>query len=201
MHPGDVYVGHFTCDGRHTGEETAKQLSAFLRARGVDMDEVRVVGGDGTNQVVGWRGGWMACLERHLGRPLSRVVCLCHQAELPYRALFRSLDGQTVSPGAFAGPIGKRIAGPVHSLPMVPFAAVQCDDFPDLPPDVEADLSSDFRLLYQCARCVVSGDGTSVAHKTHGRVNMARWYTAQSRLLRLYMAEPSPSSELVTLVR
>ena len=133
--------------------------------------------------------------------PLSRVVCLCHQAELPYRALFRQLDGPTVGPDALAGPIGKRMTGPVHTMPVVAFAAVQCDDFPDLPADVEADLSSDFRLLYRCARCVVSGDGTSVAHKTHGRFNNARWYTAQSRLLRLYMAEPCPTSELETLTR
>ena len=63
------------------------------------MDAVRVIGGDGTNQVVGRPGGWMARLEELLGRPLSRVVCLCHHAEQPDRALFRELDGQSVSTG------------------------------------------------------------------------------------------------------
>ena len=28
MHPGDVCVGHFTCEGHHTGEATAEQLCA-----------------------------------------------------------------------------------------------------------------------------------------------------------------------------
>ena len=140
--------------------------NAFLRERGVDLDKVRVMGGNGTNQMTGWRGGWMAKLEQLLGRPLSRVVCLCHQAELPYRALFRQLDRQAMSPNAFAGPIGKRIDGPVHTMPVVAFQPIQSDDLPDLTADVEAGLSSDFRLLYQCAKCVMSGDGTSVAHKT-----------------------------------
>ena len=61
----------------------ADQLVSFLGERGIDLANVRVVGGDGTNSVVGYNGGWMAKLEALLGRPLTRVVCLCHQAELP----------------------------------------------------------------------------------------------------------------------
>ena len=57
MHPGDICIEHFTCEGRHTGEATAKQLCAFLRERGIYLNKVRVVGGDGTAQVVGWKSG------------------------------------------------------------------------------------------------------------------------------------------------
>ena len=68
VYRGDVGVGHFTCEGRHTGKATAKQLFAFfLHERGMDMDVVMVIMGDASNQVVGWRGGWMARLEELLG--------------------------------------------------------------------------------------------------------------------------------------
>ena len=84
-----VGVGHFTCESRHTGEATAKQLCAFfLHEREIDMDAVRVIGEDGTNQLVGWWGGCMAKLEELLGRLLNRVVYHRHQTEQPYRVLF-----------------------------------------------------------------------------------------------------------------
>ena len=40
------------------------------------------------------------------------------------------------------------------------------------------------------------GDASSVHHLTHGKVNHARWYTAQSRLLSLYMATDNPTPQL-----
>ena len=46
---------------------------------------------------------------------------------------------------------------------------------------------------------VAPGDGTAVAHRQHGPFNMARWHTARSRLLLVYMAEQHPSDELTTL--
>ena len=176
-----------------------EQLISFLCRRGVSHDNVCFVGGDGTNSVVGWRGGMMAELEQLLGRPLSRVVCLNHHAELPYRSLFRALDGQTTGPFSFSGPIGKLIDGAVHQLPVVQFEPLTGTELPQLPAETERGLSSDLRLLVQCARCVVSGDGGPVQHRRHGRLNMARWHTAQSRLLRVYMSQTHPSGELVAL--
>ena len=53
MHPDDVFLGHFTCSGRHTGQALADQLANFLEERGIDMAKVQIIGGDGTNPVVG----------------------------------------------------------------------------------------------------------------------------------------------------
>ncbi|KAF0311034.1 hypothetical protein FJT64_018102 [Amphibalanus amphitrite] len=61
--------------------------------------------------------------------------------------------------------------------------------------------SSDFQLLYDCARAVITGDGSSIADRKHGKMHQARWHTAQSRLLRHYMSVTSPSAPLVTLVK
>ena len=137
----------------------ADQLVSFLGERGIDLANVRVVEGDGTNSVVGYNGGWMAKLEALLGRPLTRVVCLCHQAELPYRALVRALDGRMTSKSTFEGPIGQMLAGPVHELPLVEFQPLTSIKLPLLPTEVEKSLSSDMRLLFQCAKCATTGDG------------------------------------------
>lgn len=196
MHPGDVLIGHFSCD-THTGAEVAEKLIAFLSERGVDIDKVVVVGGDGTNQVTGWRGGWMAVMEQTIGRPLGRVVCLLHQAELAYRALFCHLDGVTAGPKAWTGPVGKAICTEVHLLPVTSFARIPCEDFPS--PSDHVKFSSDCQLLFDCARAVVTGDASAVANKTHGKLHHARWHTAQSRLLRYYMSVPEPSAPLVKL--
>ena len=199
MHPGGVFIGHFSCSGWHTGKAVAEQLLGFLSERGVDVTTVTTIGGDGTSSVVGYRGGLMAHLERLLGRRLTRVVCLNHQAELPYRALFKKLDGGTTGPFSFAGPIGRMLAGPVHQLPVAQFRPLSGAELPAVPPEVLSGLSKDLRLLVECAFAVASGDGTAVAHRQHGQVNMARWHTSQSRLLRVYMADQNPSDKLTTL--
>ena len=199
MHPGNHFAGHFSCSGRHTGQALVDHFITFAEERGINMANVRVVGGDGTNTVVGYNGGWMAILEARLGRSFSRVVCLCHHAELPYRALFRSLDGGTKSKDTFEGPIGQNLSGAVHELPLVTFLPLTSAELPPLSAEVEAHLSSDMKLLYQCARSVVTGDGSSVAHRIHGQLCLARWYTAQSRLLRVYMSTRRPDIKMTTL--
>ena len=141
----------------------------------------------------------MAQLGRILDRPLTRVVCLNHQAELPFRAVFKKLDGQTTGQSSFSGPIGQMPSGPVHDLAVVKFKPLTGDELPELPPAVVQGLSNDLRLLMECAACVVSGDGSPVQHRLHGQLSMARWQTAQSRLPRVYMSEAEPSPELTTL--
>ena len=139
----------------------------------------------------------MAVMEQTMGRPLSRVVCLLHQAELAYRALFCYLDGVTAGPKAWTDPIGKAICKEVHLLPVTNFAPIACEDFPS--PSDQIKFSSDCQLLFECARAVISGDASAVASKTHGKLHHARWHTAQSRLLRYFMSVPEPPASLVKL--
>lgn len=146
--------------------------------------------------------GQMACFERLLGRPLQRLVCLCHQAELPFRALFQHLDGKTSGPSTFSGPLGREVARDVHKLPIKSFPRLRCPDFPSVPATVVGGLSTDLRLLYELARAIVSDDEVPprLAAAAHGKLYAARWHTAQSRLLRLYMAKERPNDSLSALV-
>lgn len=53
MHPGDVHVGHFSCEPgeKHTGETYARKLLHFLTERNISSGNLAAIGGDGTNQV------------------------------------------------------------------------------------------------------------------------------------------------------
>ena len=56
---------------------------------------------------MGHKTGMLAVLEKKLGRKLQTVGCNLHQNELPFRSLFKKIDGATKSPNHFAGPTGK----------------------------------------------------------------------------------------------
>ena len=70
-----------------------------------------------------------------------------------------------------------------------------------MPTEVEAALSKDIQLLYRCAKAVVSRDCSRVARREHGVLNLARWYTTQSRVLRLNMSTTRLSAKLLELTR
>lgn len=64
------------------------------------------------------------------------------------------------------------------------------------------ELRSDQRYLYRMVRAVDSGIcETDLADIKPGPVNLSRWNTMASRLLRLYVAKPSPSNNLQILVQ
>ena len=48
-------------------------------------------------------------------------MCLLHTNELPLRHVFAALDGGNKWSDTFAGPIGKKIQGPVSSWPVTQF--------------------------------------------------------------------------------
>ena len=50
-------------------------------------------------------------------RNLHTIGCSLHQNELPFRALFKHLDGTTKSPTTFNDPLGKLCANDCHNLP------------------------------------------------------------------------------------
>ena len=93
----------------------------------------------------------MAHFEALLGRAIVRVICVCHQTELPYPALLHHIDEKTTGSTTFSGPIGKQIGGDVHSLEVVISPSIPSADLPRLTAEVEQELSSEVKLLYRCA--------------------------------------------------
>ena len=80
-------------------------------------------GCDGTPYNTGPWEGVLACLEKELGRPLQRLVCLLHENELPLKRLMKTFDGPTSGPQSWTGPIGLQLQK-AESLPVKKFKVI-----------------------------------------------------------------------------
>ena len=72
---------------------------------------------DNTNANTGCEGGLATLLEKKIKRNLHTIGCSLHRNELPFRALFKHLDGTTKSHTTFNGPLCKLCANDCHNLP------------------------------------------------------------------------------------
>ena len=100
------------------------------------------------------KNGFVVNLQRILGRNLHLVGCALHQNELPLRALFKKLDGETKHPANFSGPLGKRL----NKEPQVLFDVVETpitEEF--IPKQVLKDFSDDQRLLSEYCKGIGYG--------------------------------------------
>lgn len=106
------------------------------------MDELDVIGCDGTVTNTGWKTGVIRTIEEKLKRPLQWGVCLLHFNELPFRHLFQTLDGETTGPKSFSGPIGVQLSK-CEKLPVLNFESIECE-IPDIDKNI---LSKDQQYL------------------------------------------------------
>ena len=73
----------------------------------VDTKAIVAVGCDGTSVNTGRICGIIRLLDLEFIKPLQWFVCQLHANELPLRRLLEYLDGVTVGPRAFTGPLGQ----------------------------------------------------------------------------------------------
>ena len=148
-------------------------------------------------------GCWSGCiarLEEMLGKPLQWAICLLHCIELPLRHVFKTLDGVTKSPDTFSGPIGKCLNGSVSDWEVVNFKRISNPHFPEIPPDVVQNLSTDQYYGYRMATAVIVGEvDEDLALLEVGEIFHARWLTLACRILRYYVSVKKPSSNLKVL--
>ena len=136
----------------------------------------------------------MRFLEEHLQRPLQWVICLLHFNELPFKHLFQTIDGRATGPEKLTGPIGKKLNDcektKIAAFPRIPVSH-------SLPITNRADLSHDQQYLFDCFEAVKSGVcSVKLANSSPGKLNLSRWVTTASRILRFYMSQDSPSTNL-----
>lgn len=129
-------------------------------------------------------------------RPLQWFICLLHFNELPYRHLFENLDGITTGPASFSGPIGKKLIG-CEKNPVVEYEPIQSKSSIDI---TKANLSKDQQYLLDIVKAINSGIcDNDLAVKDPGPLSHSRWLTCANRVLRLYISQSNPSSEIKTL--
>ena len=127
--PGSIFLGHQVPFSGH-GISLGLQFHRFLKEMGWD-GSLMVAGADGCKVNTGHKEGALVYLEKLLGRPLHRFICMLHMCELPWRAIVRALDGGTSGLSSLKGPIGSTFAEEeLSKLEVVGFSTNPNPDFP-----------------------------------------------------------------------
>lgn len=192
------------------GEPFGKYLGHIALKRGLAVNicdgilekfgniDFSAIGSDGTVTNTGHTGGIIRLIEERLDRPLQWLICQLHLNELPFKALFTALDGDTSSPSDFKGPIGKSLSHSLN-LPPVQFLAISTK-VPDFEGDIKT-LSTDQLYLYEMCKAVSSGTcSISLSNRNPGAISNSRWLTIANHLLRTYIGTKDPAAELIELV-
>lgn len=90
--PNITYFGHTTSDSGSAANIKSSIIN-YLNDKSVDLNQLSVVGCDGTVVNTGLKGGIIRLLETELKRPLQWFICQIHANELPLRHLMVQLDG------------------------------------------------------------------------------------------------------------
>ena len=96
---GGFYFTHLTT-ADEKGATTAKALKECLDSTDL-KEKLVVIGTDGTASMTGQHAGFIRSLELLLKNPLQWSICLLHCNELPFRHVFKMLDGTNNSPELF----------------------------------------------------------------------------------------------------
>ena len=102
--------------------------------------------GNGTYTNTGCKKGAVTYLEKFLGKPLQRFVCLLHANELPLRAAFNVHIRKTKGPDSHEGSISKEIHD--HDLtdhPIETFQRIRTD-FSECNEEIHKDLLKHWSL-------------------------------------------------------
>ena len=166
------------------------------------LESIQAVLLDNTATNTGPISGLVVKLEEFLKRKLYLIGCALHQNELPLRALFVKLDGDTTGPRSFSGLLGKRCAENIQDRNQVLFECIEnpiVDKY--IPEEILTDLSYDQRLLFEYCKGIGIGKVSDkwAAYKI-GPLNHARWLTLAIRLLCLYTRDNQPTVSLKKLV-
>ena len=155
-----------------TGTVLAEQVADVLE-KFKSLSTIKAILVDNMNANTGCEGGLVTLLEK---KNLHTIGCSLHQNELPFRVLFKHLDGTTKSPTTFNGSLGKLCANDCHNLPQKSFSAVENPlEFHFGMKDMDS-LSSDQRLLYEYTVGISRGKvDPRFASWKNGPLNQARW--------------------------
>ena len=103
--PENEFIGHYVPESG-TGRHNTVALIEFLDERGIVYRRtLELVNADGTPTNTGHVEGLLALLEEELGRPLTWSICLLHHLDRPWLHLLLALDGKSLGPECFSGPI------------------------------------------------------------------------------------------------
>ena len=193
--PGSKYLTHITPQSG-SAEAISEELIQFIQEANL-VDDICVIGCDGTNVNTGSKGGVIARIEQTLNRSVQWSICLLHLNELPLRHLITKFDGKTAGPTGFTGVLGKKLIDceiqPLAEFEPVPSIEIEID---------ENSLSSDQKYLLKIYRTITSGlCNNELLTSRPGNLNHSRWLTTASRFMRLYISTEEPSEVFMKIIK
>ena len=124
--------------------------SVFSSIKAASLQEIlAAVASDGITAMTGIYNSAIKFVKEFGERSLQWAICLLHCNELPLRHVIQALEGSTVSPDAFIGPIEQSVKGLVSKWTICKFRVIWNSHFPMLTEDVVADLSLDQFYAYK----------------------------------------------------
>ena len=193
--PHSTFLGHISLASGHSSN-IFQSIIDFFTEKKISLENLNVIGCDGTNVNVGIHNGIIRQLELYLRRPLHWFICLLHTNELLLRHLIHHIDGKSMGPGILGGEIGKKIKN-CENYPPIKYKSISGVEIPE----INWDLSTDQQLLLNLFKAVECGYcSTELALRKPGPMCQSRWLTTASRVLRLYIGSISPSQQLIELV-
>lgn len=194
--PGSFFVGHKTPPSGHS-REILQVLNEILAEKTIEINDIKAIGCDGTNVNTGYRNGVIRSFELEHKTPVQWIICMLHGIELLLRTLIENFDGAYKSKNNLSGPVGQ-ILNDCEKMKVVDFGAI---DFPCDILDDETILSTDQKYLFEMCKAISAGCvHPSLAARTIGPINKARWVTTACRYLRVYVAEENPSENFRVIV-
>lgn len=105
---------------------------------------------DNTNTNTDWEGDLVTALENKTEWKWHIIGHSLHQNELPFRVVFKHLDGISKSPTTFTGSLGNLCENDCQDLPQVEFTKLSgsLNDV-EFAEETVSDLSSDQRLFLE----------------------------------------------------
>ena len=198
---GSTFAGHFT-PSSGSSIVLANGLVKFCQERKIDLFNLVAVVSDGTVKMTGWKTGVHASLEKHLGRPLQRVVCYSHHLELSFKSIFEIYGGTTTGPVSVGKDWMSLIAGDVHKREIVRFQVIK-NSFVESTLEgfsTEIKLSKDHKILVILLKSILTGNVAPGVYRKIGPIHNARFLTTQCRLLRVYMSIEKCSDKMFRMV-
>ena len=147
------------------------------------IDSLCAVACDSTNVNTGEHAGVIRSLELYLKRPLQWLICMLHLNELPFREVFKVIDGETSGPSVLKGAIGRMLDFEPCNLQIANYAPVT-GNTKDMPHDIKCDLSQDQKYLLKACLAVQLGQANTdpdtlefLSTASPGSLHHARWLT------------------------
>ncbi|GBM31648.1 hypothetical protein AVEN_101272-1 [Araneus ventricosus] len=109
---------------------------------------------------------------------MPATVCLLRFNELSFRHIFQHIDGKTIGPKSFSGPIGQQLTC-YENLPVVDYEPIDCSI-----PDIDRNLlSKDQQYLLGISNAITLGHcPEDLANRDPGPLFHSRWLTTAKSL-------------------